>query len=95
MSVLDDLIKEIPDADLRDRINAEFSKLKAVKKFGLVFEPQKPEVTPLYDMPIKVSKPVAKKLGRMNQIYRVQKIEGEDVNCTKYIPTEEVFNFKL
>lgn len=95
MSVLDDLIKEIPDANLRDRINAEFSKLKAVKKFGLVFEPQKPEVTPLYDMPIKVSTPVAKKLGRMNQIYRVKKIEGEDVTCTKYIPTEEIFNFKL
>ena len=31
----------------------------------------------------------------MNQIYRVQKIEGEDVTCTKYIPTEEIFNFKL
>ena len=93
--MLDDLIKEIPDANLRDRINAEFNKLKAVKKFGLVFEPQKPEVTPLYDMPIKVNSLVAEKLGRMNQIYRVQKIEGEDVTCTKYILTEEIFNFKL
>lgn len=95
MSALDDLIKEIPDANLRDRINAEFSKLKAVKKFGLVFEEQKPEVTPLYDMPIKVNSIVAEKLGRKNQIYRVQKIEGENVTCTKYIPTEEIFNFKL
>lgn len=95
MSALDDLIKEIPDAGLRDRINAEFSKLKATKKFGLVFEDQKPEITPLYDMPIKINSPVAEKIGKMNQIYRVQKIEGEDVTCTKYIPTEETFNFKL
>lgn len=95
MSALDDLIKEIPDAGLRDRINAEFSKLKAVKKFGLVFEEQKPEVTPLYDLPIKEGYLVAEKLGRMNQVYRVQKIEGEDVTCTKYIPTKEIFNFKL
>ena len=43
--MLDDLIKEIPDANLRDRINAEFDKLKAVKKFGLVFEEQKPRET--------------------------------------------------
>lgn len=95
MSALDDLIKEIPDAGLRDRISAEFGKLKAVKKFGLVFETQKPEVTPLYGLPIKVNSLVAEKLGRMNQIYRVQKIESEDVTCTKYIPTEEIFNFKL
>lgn len=95
VSVLDDLIKEIPDAGLRDRINAEFSKLKAVKKFGLVFEEQKPEVTPLYDLPIKINSLVAEKLGKMNQVYRVQKIEGEDVTCTKYIPTEEIFYFKL
>ena len=95
MSALDDLIKEIPDADLRKRINAEFSKLKATKKFGLVFEEQKPEVTPLYDLPIRAGCLVAEKFGRMNQIYRVQKIEGDDVTCTKYILTEEIFNFKL
>ncbi len=95
MSALDDLIKEIPDTDLQQRIKIEVDKLKATKKFGLVFEEQKPEVTPLYDLLIKINSLVAEKLGRMNQIYRVQKIEGEDVTCTKYIPTEEVFKFQL
>ena len=95
MSALDDLIKEIPDAGLRDRINAEFSKLKTHNMSGLTFEEQKPEVTPLYDMPIKVNSFVAKKMGVMNQIYRVQKIEDDNVTCVKYIPTKEVFQFQL
>ena len=54
VSALDDLIKEIPDAGLRDRINAEFSKLKTHNRFGLNFEEQKPEVTQLYDCRLKL-----------------------------------------
>ena len=34
-------------------------------------------------------------MGVMNQIYRVQKIEDDNVTCVKYIPTEEVFQFQL
>ena len=53
MSALDDLIKQIPDDNLRKLINSEFKKLRATKKFGLVFSSQAPEITPLYDVPIK------------------------------------------
>ena len=53
MSTPDDLIKQIPNDDLRKLIDSEFKKLRATKKFGLVFDSQAPEVTPLFDVPIK------------------------------------------
>lgn len=95
MSALDDLIKEIPDENLRKRINEEFNKLKATKKFGLVFQEQKPEVTPLYDMPIKKNALVAKKIGKMNELYKVIKIDGEDVECIKVGEelSEKIYSF--
>ena len=53
MSALDDLIQEVADENLRRRIEKEVAALKGTKKFGLVFEPQNPECTPLYDVPVK------------------------------------------
>ena len=38
MSALDDLIKKIPDDDLRNQVRAAVRQLKRDKKFGLVFE---------------------------------------------------------
>lgn len=35
MSALDNLIKQIPDDNLRKLIDAEFKKLRTTKKFGL------------------------------------------------------------
>ena len=95
MSALDDLIKQIPDEDLRKRIDEEFRKLKGTKKFGLVFEEQKPEVTPLYDMPIKKNALVAKKIGKMTELYRVIKIDGENIECIKIGEelSEKIYSF--
>ncbi len=95
MSALDDLIKKIPDENLRKLIDAEFRKLLATKKFGLVFEEQKPEVTPLYDIPIKKNSLVAKKIAKLNDVFKVLEIAGENVTCAKVPPTEEIFNFNL
>ena len=50
MALLQDLIAQIEDAQLRERILAETNKLLKQKKFGLVFEEHLPECTPLYDM---------------------------------------------
>lgn len=48
MALLQDLIQQIEDPALRDRIAAETNKLLKQKKFGLVFEEHLPEATPLY-----------------------------------------------
>lgn len=54
MALLQDLIQQIDDPVLRERIMQETDKLVKQKKFGLVFEEHLPECTPLYDVPIRV-----------------------------------------
>ena len=61
MALLQDLIRQINDPTLRDRILQETDKLMKQKKFGLVFEEHLPECTPLYDVPIRVGSKVALK----------------------------------
>ena len=59
MALLQDLIQQIDDPVLRERIMQETDKLVKQKKFGLVFEEHLPECTPLYDVPIRVGCKVA------------------------------------
>ena len=74
MALLQDLIRQIEDPVLRDRITAETDKLLKQKKFGLVFEEHLPECTPLYEVPVRVGGMVAKKTGYVSDIYFVMKI---------------------
>ena len=83
MSALDDLIQEIADENLRRRIEKEIATLKGTKKFGLVFEPQNPECTPLYDVSIKKKSLVARKAGKLDDLYRVTKIVGNEIFCIR------------
>ena len=52
MAAINDLISQIQDETLRNRIQEEASKMTKQKKFGLFFEEHMPESTSLYDMPI-------------------------------------------
>ena len=81
MALLQDLIQQISDPDLRERILLETDKLVKQKKFGLVFEDHLPECTPLYDMSISIGKKVALKTGYMRDIYTVLKIDETEVLC--------------
>lgn len=81
MSILTDLINQIDDANLKERISKEVDKLAKQKKFGLVFEEHQPECTPLYEMPIKVGSHVAKKDVRITDVYTVIRINGNEVEC--------------
>ena len=53
MAAINDLIRQITDPDLRDKIQKEVDKLAKQKKFGLVFEEHLPECTPLYNIPVR------------------------------------------
>lgn len=81
MALLQDLIKQIDDETLRQRIMAEVSKLSKQKKFGLVFEEHLPECTPLYDVEIRRDSKVALKTGQISDIYIVRSIDGDKALC--------------
>lgn len=81
MSVLNDLVNQIEDVTLRDRIAKEVDRLAKQKKFGLVFEEHLPECTPLYDIPVKTGALVAKKAGQVNDVYKVLSITDGIAEC--------------
>ena len=81
MSVLTDLVNQIEDVALRERIAKEVDRLSKQKKFGLVFEEHLPECTPLYDIPVKVGALVAKKTGQVNDVYKVLSITDNTAEC--------------
>lgn len=90
MAALDDLISQIPDESLRERIRAEMKRANRQKKFGLVFEEHLPEATPLYDIPVKSGSVVAKKDGQITNIYYVEKIEDGQATCFHNATKEHV-----
>lgn len=94
MSILTDLINQIDDANLKERISKEVDKLAKQKKFGLVFEEHQPECTPLYEMPVKVGSHVAKKDVRITDVYTVIRINGNEVECV-HKETKEVSCFSI
>lgn len=96
MAAIDDLISQIQDAELRDRIQKEVNKLSKQKKFGLVFEEHLPECTPLFDMPIKRGCNVMRRDNKEDKsIYVVMKIEEDRATCTKRDNQGELFSFSI
>lgn len=83
MAALNDLINQVEDKALRERLMQEATRLTKQKKFGLVFEEHIPECTPLYGIEIKRGSTVAKKAGAINDVYRVTKINGDDAVCLR------------
>ncbi len=97
MAILDELVTQIENPDLRARIAAEVEKLAKQKKFGLVFEYHLPECTPLWDIPVKAGRKAALKTGHVNDFYTVLKIEdgvatclNKDKSATAEFPVEEL-----
>jgi len=97
MAAINDLLRQVPDRALRERLEQEFGRLNKNKKFGLVFEEHIPECTPLYDVAIRRGSKVSKKTGRIDDIYTVMKLNDETAAClhkatseVKEIPLNEL-----
>lgn len=96
MAAINDLISQIQDETLRNRIQEEVSKMAKQKKFGLVFEEHMPESTPLYDMPIKRGCNVMCRDSKDDKsIYVVLKVEGDTAVCVKPEQKDETATFEL
>lgn len=74
MAAINDLIRQIEDKTLRDRLQQEVARLSEQKKFGLVFENHIPECTPLYGVAIRKGSLVAVKGEDIHDVYFVSAI---------------------
>ena len=81
MAIINELISQIEDRALRERIQNEVLKMNTTKKFGLVFEEHLPEFVPLYGFPIKRGSTVAQKGTDISKTYVVVKVDGSSVTC--------------
>lgn len=86
MSILNDLIEQIEDTNLKERISEEVRRLSQRKSFGLVFEKHLPECTPVYDSPVKAGSTVAIKNGKVNDVYSwEQKLIEEEQDQNDFV----------
>ena len=89
MATLNDLVGQIENAALRERIEKEIKRVAKQKKFGLVFEEHLPECTPLWEVPVKRGSLVARKDGRMDDVWRVAKVKDGKAICVSDAATGE------
>ena len=83
MAAIQDLLLQITDPALRERLADEIGRSSRNRKFGLVFEEHLPECTPLYGVPVRRGSTVARKTGKMNEIYTVRKVVGQAAECVR------------
>ncbi len=83
MAAIHDLLRQVTDARLRERLTQEFDRLNKNRKFGLVFEEHIPECTPLYGVPIRRGATVALRNGRVSDLYTVLNISEDQVLCLR------------
>ena len=93
MAVLEELIGQIENEELKKRLKTEIDKLNKQKKFGLVYEEHLPECTLLYDIPVKTGNKVVVKDGDLNDIYTVVKVANENALCLSR--SKEIKEFPL
>jgi len=81
MARIEDLINDISDTKLRQAIASEVAKLKAKKKFGLVFEQHLPEVVQLPGLAVKPGAHVAKRRDKAAGLFLVKAaVNGTNVS---------------
>ncbi len=83
MAAIHDLLQQVSDPALRERLEAEIDRMTKQKKFGLVFEDHLPECTPLYDMPVTRGAKVALRGGNVSDIFTILKIENGIASCVR------------
>src|SRR5438309_11274111 len=85
MAKIEDLVKRISDAKLRDEIAAEVRELKKNKRFGLVFEEHLPEMLRLPNVATRVGNLVVQRDAPGNKLWRVIGISGNKATCRQPI----------
>lgn len=83
MSAIHDLINQIADPRLRERLASEWGKATKGKKFGLVFEEHLPELLPLYKTTPRRGDLVCRREGPLHDVWQVQGVHNGAVVCLR------------
>lgn len=89
MAAIHDLIAQVADARLRDRITAEWTKAMRDRKFGLAFEDHVPELLPLPKARPRKGDLVCQRGGSLKDLWRVQGFSGGRVQSRRPQPPAE------
>lgn len=94
MAAIHDLIKQIEDDVLRERIAAETKRLLSRKRFGLVFEEHLPEMAVMYGAKLRPGSIVVRRGDSLDSKWRVLSVDNEQAVCVDLnssVRKQEVF----
>lgn len=83
MAAIHDLLKQITDPKLRERIARQYDDDTRQKKFGLVYQQHLPEVVPIYSAKPRRGDLVAKRGGTLSETWRVRRLENGIAHLVK------------
>lgn len=83
MSAIHDLIAQIGDPRLRERLAAEWAHAAKEKKFGLVFEDHLPELLPLHGAKPRKGDLVCRRQGMLSDVWRVTSLHAGTATCIR------------
>lgn len=83
MSAIHDLIAQIGDSRLRDRLAAEWASASKEKKFGLVFEDHLPELLPLHKVKPRRGDLVCRRSGAIKDVWQVKTVRDGVAICIR------------
>jgi adenine-specific DNA-methyltransferase len=89
MARIEDLIQSISEPRLREEFSREVKKLKAAKKFGLVFEEHLPETTRVLSLRPQLGDSVAFKSTDHNELWQVAVAKGTALELRREGTSEE------
>jgi len=87
LSAIHDLIAQIDNPRLRERLTAEWASASQEKKFGLVFENHLPELLPLYDAKPRKGDLVCRRHGPLKDVWQVKSVRGGIATC--FMPQDD------
>lgn len=83
MSAINDLIAQISDPRLRERMAAEWANAAKEKKFGLVFEDHLPELLPLHGVKPRKGDLVCRRQGALKDVWQIKSLHTGIATCVK------------
>ncbi len=83
MSAIHDLIAQISDPRLRERLAVEWANASKEKKFGLVFEDHLPELLPLHAAKPRKGDLVCRRQGTLKDVWQIKSLHAGIATCVK------------